>query len=205
MIQKALKYRLCPTPAQETILLRTLQTCCDVYNSLLNERKHDFEVLGKAPSRYEQQKHFPQWAKTFPEIKAVHSQVLQNIALRVDRAFDAFFRRVSQGETPGFPRMKQSGYDSFTYPQMGFKVLEQSVSLSKIGTLKAILHRPIDGRIKTCTVRRHNGKWFVCFAVEVEPQPLPESSEKVGIDVGLEKFAALQWRVHRKSAFLAPG
>jgi len=191
MYTKALKFRLYPTSAQETLLRSTLATCCDVYNSLLNERKHDYELFGKSPSRYEQQKHFPEWAKTFPEIKAIHSQVLQNIALRVDRAFDAFFRRCKRGETPGFPRMKREGYDSFTYPQAGFKVLEQSVSLSKIGTVKAILHRPVEGKIKTCTVRRHNMKWFVTFTVEVDAELLPGSTESIGIDVGLEKFGAL--------------
>ena len=95
------------------------------------------------------------------------------------------------GETPGFPRVKGEGYDSFTYPQAGWQVHEQSVYLSKIGTVKAILHRPVEGKVKTCTVRRQGDKWFVCFAVEVETEPLPTSDEQVGIDVGLNQFAAL--------------
>ena len=188
---KCIKYRICPTPAQGTALCDTLNTCRVVYNSLLNERKHDYEIHGKSPSRYEQQKHFPPWSKEFPEIKAVFSQVLQNVAMRVDLAFDAFFTRVNKGLTPGFPRFKGDGYDSFTYPQAGFKIYEQSVYLSKIGTVKAILHRPIEGKVKTCTVRRQNGKWFVCFACVVEPELLPPSSEAIGIDVGLNQFAAL--------------
>jgi putative transposase len=191
MYTKCLKYRLCPTKAQETVLDRTLLTCRDVYNSLLNERKGDYEVQGTSPSRYEQQKHFPVWSKEFPEVAGVFSQVLQNVAVRVDLAFKAFFRRVQAGETPGFPRVKGEGYDSFTYPQAGFKVHEQAVYLSKIGIVKAILHRPVEGKVKTCTVRRQSGKWYVCFAVEVETEPLPPSEENVGIDVGLKTFAAL--------------
>jgi putative transposase len=199
MFKMALKYRLYPTAAQETVLDRTLATCRDVYNSLLHERKHDYEAKGTSPSRYEQQKHFPRWSKEFPEIGGVFSQVLQNVAARLDIAFKAFFRRVQAGEKPGFPRVKGEGYDSFTYPQAGFKVLDQAVSLSKIGTVKAILHRPVEGTIKTCTVRRQSGKWYVCFAVEVgvspcaspEAEPLPPSVKQVGIDVGLNAFAAL--------------
>jgi putative transposase len=191
MFKLALKYRLYPTAAQETVLDRTLATCRDVYNSLLHERKHDYEAKGTSPSRYEQQKHFPRWSKEFPEIGGVFSQVLQNVAVRLDIAFKAFFRRVQAGEKPGFPRVKGEGYDSFTYPQAGFKVLEQAVSLSKIGTVKAVLHRPVEGTIKTCTIRRQSGKWYVCFAVEVESEPLSESTEQVGIDVGLNVFAAL--------------
>lgn len=191
MYTKCLKYRLLPTKAQETTLCRTLDTCRNVYNSLLNERKHDYELHGTSPSRYEQQKHFPIWSKEFPEVGDVFSQVLQNVAVRLDIAFKVFFRRIKAGEKPGFPRFKGDGYDSFTYPQAGFKVHEQAVYLSKIGIVKAILHRPVQGRVKTCTVGRKGDKWYVSFAVEVAAEPLPPSEEAVGIDLGLNQFAAL--------------
>jgi putative transposase len=185
------KFRIYPTPAQESTLADTLHTCRDVYNSLVLWRIHDFETLGTSPSRFEQQKAFPEWAKQHPELKAVHSQVLQNVAVRVDLAFNAFFQRVAAGETPGHPRFKGEGYDSFIYPQSGFSIGEHTIHLSKIGDVKAILHREVLGNVKTCTVRRHNGKWFACFSCEVDPDPLPESEEAVGIDVGLKSFAAL--------------
>jgi putative transposase len=207
MFRLTYKYRLYPTAAQETALRGMLATARDVYNSLLNWRKHDYEVQGKSPSCGEQEKALPLWKKAHPELCEIYSQVLQDVCKRVDRAFDAFFRRVREGDTPGFPRFKGKGqYDSLTYPQSGYKVLEQAVSLSKIGTVKAVLHRPVEGTIKTCTVRRQSGKWYVCFAVEVgvsplgmapvplpspEAEPLPESTEQVGIDVGLNAFAAL--------------
>src|SRR5260221_3065069 len=191
-ITKALKYRIYPSSAQEKALVDNFETCRGLYNSLLHERKHDYETTGKSLSCSEQQKHLPAWKETHPELCDVFSQVLQNVCKRVDLAFCAFFRRVQAGEKPGYPRFKGKGqYDSITYPQDGFKTLEQSVHLSKIGTVKAILHRPVEGKVKTCTVRRKGEKWFVCFAVEVEAEPLPESSEQVGIDVGLEKFASL--------------
>ena len=190
MYTKCLKYRIFPTKSQETKLFKTLETCREVYNSLLNERKYEYEVNGKSPSCYDQQKHFPKWSKKHPEIKEVYSQVLQNICMRVDLAFKAFFRRVKAGETPGYPRVKGDGYDSFTYPQAGFKIVEDTVYLSKIGTVKIVLHRPIEGRVKNCNVKRSGDKWFVCFAVEVEADFLPASSESIGIDVGLNQFAA---------------
>lgn len=189
------RYRLYPTPAQQTVLCETLETCRGLYNSLLNERKHDYEVYGKAPSCYDQQKRLPAWKETHPELSTVFSQVLQNVAKRVGLAFDAFFRRVQTAPAsgypkPGYPRFKGRGqYDSITYPQAGFKIEGQAVCLSKIGTVKARLHRPLDGRVKTCTARRMAGKWFVCFSVEVEAEPFPLSGEQIGIDVGLNHFA----------------
>lgn len=65
------------------------------------------------------------------------------------------------------------------------------MKLSKIGVVKAIVHRRIDGKIKNCTIRRQNGKWFACFAIEVESVPLASNGEAVGIDVGLSSFATL--------------
>jgi len=145
--------------------------------------------------RYDQQKMFPQWSKDFPEVKAVHSQVLQNVAVRVDLAFRAFFQRVKEGKTPGFPRLKGKGqYDSITYPQSGFKIGDSTVSISMFGKqvqVKAKLHRPVLGKVKTCTVRRYGSKWFVCFSAEQPDAFLPPSSEAVGLDAGLNSFMAL--------------
>ncbi len=190
-----LKYRLFPSREQERKLSDTLETCRLVYNSLVNDRVFQYETAKVSISRYEQQKMFPQWGKDFPEVKAVHSQVLQNVAVRVDLAFRAFFQRVKAGKTPGFPRLKGAGqYDSITYPQSGFKVGASSVWLSLQGKqtqVKAKLHRAIVGAVKTCTVRRYGAKWFVCFSVEQEDSPLPLCADTVGLDAGLNSFMAL--------------
>ena len=170
----------------------TLETCRRVYNSLLNSRKYEYEVTGKSLSRVDQINTLPKWRKEFPEIEDVYSQVLQNVAFRVDLAYRAFFRRCKEKkEKVGFPRFKGDGYDSFCYPQSGFSIHENTVYLSKIGQVKIILHRPILGKIKTCTVRRQAGKWFVCFSCDYEPEPLPPSDIAVGIDLGIKSFAAL--------------
>src|SRR5262249_53664813 len=196
MLHKTYKFRLYTTPAQETLLRNTLETCREVYNSLLLERKVDYELTGKSPSCAEQQKHLPLWKQTHPELCNVNAQVLQDVAIRVDLAFDAFFRRVKAGENPGYPRFKGRGqYDSLTYPQVGahggVRFTDEGLYLSKIGNVKAVLHRPVEGKVKTCTLRVQSGKWFACFSCQVETEPLPETEEKVGMDVGLEKFAAL--------------
>ena len=147
---------------------------------------------GKSPSRYEQTNALPEWKKENDFLGKVHSQVIQEVVQRVDRSYQNFFRRCKKGgEKAGFPRFKGEGYDSFTFPQSGFALKENAVKLSKIGVVKAIVHRTIEGKIKTCTIRRQNGKWFACFSIEVEAQPLEPSIESVGIDVGLNSFGTL--------------
>ena len=171
----------------------TLDECRWLYNHLLEQRKTVWEERQESLSMYDQINMFPALKKERPSLTTVHSQILQNVAMRIDLAFKAFFRRVKAGEKPGYPRFRGAGwYDSFTYPQGGYSINSNKVTLSKIGTVKAVVHRPIEGKIKTCCVRHTStGKWFVSFACEMEDQLLPQSSEAVGIDVGLINFATL--------------
>ncbi len=189
------KYRLKISKAQQRKLNQTLAICCWVYNETLAARKQAYEQTGVGLSLYETQKLLPGWKAARSELKQVHAQVLQNVQVQVDLAFQAFFRRVQAGEDPGYPRFKGRGwYDSLTYPQYGNGVRLDGCELylSKIGRVRVQLHRPIVGVIKTVTIRRDGlGNWYVCFSCEVEPHPLPASDEAVGIDLGLKTFAML--------------
>jgi putative transposase len=187
-----LKYRVYPSKSQVRALEQTLETCRQTYNWMLADRQDTYEFSGKGLNYYDQARRLQVFRETWAELQSVHSQVLQNVAVRVDLAFKAFFHRVKAGEKPGYPRFKgKDWYDSFTYPQSGWFVSGSGVKLSKIGTLKIKLHRPIVGKIKICTIRKQNNKWYICFACEVEPTVLPATGNAIGIDVGLEKFAAL--------------
>ena len=118
-LPRTFKYRLKPTRAQRAQLEQTLELCRSVYNSTLAVRKHTYEREGKSLSRYDTNTLLPDWKRNFTALKHVHSKVLQNVQVRVDLAFAAFFRRVKAGEEPGYPRFKGKGqYHSITYPQV---------------------------------------------------------------------------------------
>jgi len=194
-MRKSYRYRIYPTKSQRSVLDQNLELCRQVYNDTLALRKDAYETDGKSISLYETNSILVTWKSDRPELKQVYSQVLQNVQVRVDLAFKAFFRRVKNGEDPGYPRFKGYGrYDSLTYKQLGFGIKDGKLHLSKIGDIKIKLHRPIEGKIKTCTIRRMpTGKWFACFSVEIEDTPLPpwKDGAVVGIDVGLASFATL--------------
>lgn len=187
------KYHLQPTRSQQTKLTQTLELCRWVYNEALAIRKKAWEKKHKSLSRFDTIKMLPKWKKEKPELKLVHSQVLQEVCTRVDLAFQSFFRRVKMSKEPGYPHFKGYGqYDSFTYPQTGFEILDNGLFLSKIGAIKVILHRPIEGKIKTLNIRRDSvGNWYACFSCEVESEPLPPTDKVIGIDLGLTTFATL--------------
>lgn len=190
-VKKTFKYRLQPSRSQRTKLLQTLEVCRWVYNETLATRKRAWEQEQKSLLLYDTHKLLPLWKQEHPELREVFSQVLQNVQERVDLAFQAFFRRVKAGEKPGYPRFRGEGwYDSFTFKQFGFELLENRLFLSKIGTMKMILHRPMEGRIKTLTIRRDAvGNWYACFTCEIEPEPLPFNDLAIGIDLGLTCLA----------------
>jgi putative transposase len=193
-IRKMFLYRIYPTKKQETKLNEALNECRWLYNHLLEMRKTTYEQTGKGLSCYGQQATYPMLKQQRSSLNAVHSQVLQNVAVRIDLAFKAFFRRCKAGETPGFPRFRGADrYDSFTYPQSGFEIDKQGkLYASGIGHIKMVLHRPMRGKLKTLTIRRSStSKWYASFSLECEPERLPEISTPVGIDVGLKTFATL--------------
>lgn len=194
-MRKTFKYRLRPTPAQEQMLRTTLDECRWLYNHLLEQRRAAYEARGATLTLYGQQAGLPALKAERPSLATVHSQVLQNVAVRLDLAYQAFFRRIDAGEKPGYPRFRgRDRYDSFCFPQSGFAldVEAERVKLSKIGSVRVKVHRPLEGMVKTCCVRRTSvGKWYVAFCCDVEPDPLPATDAAVGVDLGLETFATL--------------
>jgi putative transposase len=191
-LRRGCRFRLYPTAAQRTVLDGHLRLCCELYNAALQERRDAWRMVRVSIGFRQQSAQLPAIKAERPDVGGVYSQVLQDVLHRVDRAFGGFFARVRRGDRPGFPRFRSAHrFDSLTYPQLGFRVADRHLHVSKVGAVKIKLHRPIEGRIRTLTIKRDAGKWFACFSCEVEPQPLPPSTESIGLDVGLMHFATL--------------
>ncbi len=178
------------------ILEQQLEACRRLYNETLTYRKDAWEQEQRNVSYFELKRRIPLLKAEHPELKIVYAQCLQNVTERVDLAFKAFFRRVKAGEEePGYPRFKGYGrYDSFTFTQApdGCQIKDDKLVLYTVGYVKIVWHRPMRGKVKTCTIRRSStGKWYASFSCECEPERLPETPEQVGIDVGLKTFATL--------------
>ena len=110
--------RLYPTRKQAATLQWALDRCRELYNAALAERKEAYRMAGRSISYYEQKRDLVEIKTDIrPEYKDIASHVLQDVILRVEKAYKAFFRRVKNGEKPGFPRFKgRNWYDSFCYP-----------------------------------------------------------------------------------------
>jgi putative transposase len=132
-----------------TLFNQTLNECRWLYNHFLEERKYLFEEYETFIGLYDQFNEIPILKNGRESFHTIYSQVLRDVATRVDLAFKAFYQRAKHGGNPGYPRFKGEGwYDSFTYTQSGYSIKKNYVVLSKIGEVKVNIHRPIIGKPK---------------------------------------------------------
>src|SRR5262249_8883760 len=159
-MRKTFKYRLYPTKQQQRLLEQQLEECRWLYNHLLAERKVAWEQRHESVRLYDQHATLPTLKAERPSLAGIQSQVLQNVAVRIDLAFQAFFRRVRAGdEKPGYPRFRGKGrYNSITFPQVpvGCNLGRETkrLRIMNVGQVKVVLHRPLAGTPKTATIQR---------------------------------------------------
>src|SRR5712692_260052 len=178
------KFRIYPTTAQARIIQETLETCRGLYNSMLADR------IENGRGFYDQKKMLVELKHSDKHLKSIHSPVLQDVVLRLDKAYQKFFAGLSR-----YPRFRRRGrYNSFTYPQSGFRLEDDKViRLSTIGRVRVTLHRKVTGAIKRATIIRDIDQWFVAMLVEEDHSEVKSSSGdgEVGVDTGISNLVAL--------------
>ena len=194
---KTYMFRIYPNKNQEVILNRTLSTCRHLYNNSLAERKKQAELNRLKKSFDVFPWGYSEWVNKYGQMryltatkteyqKEVYGQVLQDAIKRSDKSMTNFFKGF------GYPRFKgRNRYNSFTYPQNGFSIKDGKLHLSKIGNIKIILHQEIEGKIKTCTIKKDIDHWYVSFSCEIEEPTPVKINTKTGIDVGLIDLVTL--------------
>lgn len=197
---RAYKFLLRPTARQTVALGEMLRDHCSLYNGALQERRDAWRHTSKTTVRYGDQSAQLKEIRAFdPERQGRWSFSSQQATLRrLDKAFAAFFRRVKAGQTPGYPRFKGAGhFDTVTFPKDGDGCRWDStprdpqtrVRLQGVGHVRAHQHRPVQGRVKTISVKREGNRWYVILACdEVPAEELPPTGAIVGIDMGVAHF-----------------
>jgi putative transposase len=191
---KTYKFRIYPTKRQETLLNFTLEECRWLYNHLLEQRIGSWNRDKKTLSYFDQCKYSIELRYCRKGLLNIHSQVLQDVAMRLDLSFKSFFRRIKVGQKSGYPRFKGKGrYDSITFPQSenGCQIKNEKLYVSRIGHIKIKLTREVDKILMATISKSPTDKWYVSLVQEIQPKPLPKTGLSVGIDVGIKTFAHL--------------
>ena len=194
-MRRAFRYPLMPTVLQAFLLVRMLATHRHVYNEALDQREGAYRRNRMSVTYSDQSA----WLKILRLesgwARACNFSSLQATLRRLDKAFQAFFRRLKAGQKPGYPRYK--GHDRFNCiefptPGDGIKLLEDGfkVRIKNIGTVKVRRYRAIEGEVKTVSLVRDDDKWFLVVSCDLGAAPaVCSTNPPVGIDMGLTTFA----------------
>ena len=189
------RFRLYPTPEQEQLIQQAFGCCRFVWNYYLAKRREVYEAEGRTMNYYECAKDMTGLKKQLSWLKEVDSTALQSSIRDLDTGFQNFFRRVKNGEKPGFPKFKSKRDRHRSYKskcnRTNIKVLEKAVRLPKLGRVKCRISKQVKGRILSATVRQNpSGRYYVALCcTDVDIEPLPSTGAVVGIDMGLKSFA----------------
>jgi putative transposase len=193
-VRRAFKYRLWTNANQERELATMLETHRRLYNSCLDERKSRYEAEKVTVKYAEQSARFKAERQTNPFYARLNFSSAQATMRRLEKSFANFFRRLKTGERPGYPRFKgRDFFGSIEFPAHGdgIRLTGNRLRVQHVGTLRVKLHRPVEGTVKTLTLKREAGKWYLVVSCDLgEINAEPSTKPPVGIDVGLEKFLA---------------
>lgn len=199
-MRRSYKFLLRPTTKQAQSLTEMLRDHCTLYNAALQERRDAWRHASKTTIRYGDQSAQLKEIRAFdPDRQGRWSFSSQQATLRrLDKAFAAFFRRVKDGQKPGYPRFRGVGrFDTVEFPKDGDGCGWDSsphdtvtrVRLKGVGHVRVHQHRPTCGRVKTIEVKREGKRWYVVLACDDVPsQPLPPTGRRVGVDMGVTHF-----------------
>lgn len=183
---KTYKFRLYPNKTQSKQLEFTLNHCRVIYNLLLS-------VFSDKPEGYTESelKNYLLDLKSYmPQLKNIHSKVLQTTAERIFRSLKSLAALKKNGHKVGRLRFKgKNWFKTFTYNQSGFKITDdKKLYLSKIGNVSIKLHREPKGNIKQIQIKKEIDKWYAFVVTDYKSTDYKSSNNEVGFDLGIMKF-----------------
>jgi putative transposase len=199
-VRRSFKFLLRPTSKQVIALTQMLRDHCSLYNGALQERRDAYRHPSTTSVNYGMQSAQLKEIRAFdPECQGRWSFSSQQATLRrLEKAMQAFFRRVKAGQTPGYPRFRGvSWFNTVEFPKDGDGVRWDvtphepvtRVRFQGVGHVRVHQHRPVAGTIKTVSVKREGIRWFVILSCDDVPaQPQPATGRTVGIDLGIAHF-----------------
>jgi putative transposase len=204
MERRKVTLKLYPNATQVERLTGWIRLHCELYNGALEERISAYQKAGKSISYYDQQNVLPEIKAARPEFVELGSHALQQTLRKLDLAFQAFFRRVKAGQTPGFPRFKASKrFSGFSYPDpAGWKLMQTGTrgATIRLGSGKDAMSIRARGRHRfgesakpnDVTIVRKNGEWFASVTLRVSDASCARArigDDHRGVDFGITAWA----------------
>tara|TARA_Y100000310_G_scaffold336426_1_gene420945 strand:+ start:89 stop:1225 length:1137 start_codon:yes stop_codon:yes gene_type:complete len=187
---KAYKLRLYPNKEQVNKLEFALEMCRRTYNFLLSELNAQVEI-----DKSQIQGILPDLKIVEPELKQIYSKTLQYECYRLFSNLSALRQLKQNKKKVGRLRYKgKNWFKTINYNQSGFKLINTNkrydlLHLSKIGNIKILQHREVEGNIKQITIKKSADKWYATIITDVTIKT-QHGDKELGIDLGINNFIA---------------
>jgi putative transposase len=193
--RRTYRYRIYPTVRLRLALEAQLGFACQLYNAALEQRRYAWRARRRSVTLYDQFRDLTEVRAASMGPANMNCSAMRDPLRRLDRAFDAFFRRVKAGAKPGYPRYRSvRRYNSLTWDS-GWGIHDGRLALQGIGKVKVKWHRPLPASavVRTVAVRRVAERWYTCFSLRVPGlRPVAAAGRPaVGFDLGIQHFATL--------------
>jgi len=191
IIHKGFKYRLDPTTEQKQMFLQHGGNTRFIWNSLLANNIEYYNKEGKFNFGHVMITSLPKLKEEYEFLKLSFSQSLQTVGRQLNDTLTRFLRERKTNNSIGFPKFKKKNIerDSFHCPQK-WKLEKRYVKIPKIGKVKWIKHRPLQGRPKSITITQNGDQWYCSVLCEITTKDKPNKNKNIiGVDVGLKDFS----------------
>lgn len=192
LIRKGFRFRVYPSPEQ-TARLRAWEDSLRFLWNLANEQR----LMGLArpkgekryPTAFDQMRELTELRAELPWLADVPRNVCAHLLVELDLAWQRCFKRL--GRTPRWKRKNSDVLGLCESHFRGWRLDGSMLRFPKLGPVRLVLHRPLEGKPKTCTVRRDGDQWFASVLCEIEiADPLPRVEPVVALDRGVVNLVA---------------
>lgn len=191
IVYQGYKIRIYPNQKQIEQIERTFQGCRFVWNHFLERSSKAYKRRGEHLSKFEMIRMLTEIKKTWaPWLNGIEVHALRFSIKDLNEAYRAFFRRVKNGENPGYPKFKSRKNPKQSFTTDGIiHVEDRAVQIPKLGKVRYKRKFLPNGEPVEATVYRDNtGKYFVSITLKVEKNPLPKVDKTIGLDMGIKDF-----------------
>jgi putative transposase len=188
------RVKLYPKPTQEAALGKALDICRQLYNAALEQRRDAWRTRRLSVTHRQQYAQLTELRQSDPRIASIYRELVDAALHKVDLAFAAFFRRIREGEKPGFPRFRNhKRYNCLEFPHgnraLTLSPAQRKVRVPSVGLVRLRRGRNIGAFGRAMIVRNARG-WYALFECSQETNPRTPTGRKVGLDRGIFTFAA---------------
>ena len=172
-----------------------LRACRWLYNRSLAERRNVYRACGKGMTKFTQMKQLTRLRTEQQSWRELSILVARGVLVRLDRAFQAFFRRVKAGEKPGYPRFQGAGrFQCIELAEVTpGMVKDNRIRIKGLPVIRIRPSRPLldSSQLKSLRLVMHGRILSVDLVYAEQENPLLHNADAVGIDMGVNERMTL--------------